>query len=161
MGPWQLLAWPFAAPCPADKQNAMFTHDASSGQLKLGTVEADRVVPLPPHDPTHDRCTKHHEHATQLNQNAVRVCAVQAQFGCPDPTNCCVTAKPCVAPCSLGGWGMPFLLLFGAATALYLGGGTYYAVKVEGKERSAGLLALHPHREQWASLQSLVGAKLV
>ena len=45
VGPWQLLAWPFTAPCPADKQNAMFTHDASSGQLKLGTVEADRVVP--------------------------------------------------------------------------------------------------------------------
>jgi hypothetical protein len=30
---------------------------------------------------------------------------------CPDVTNCCLTAYPCVAPCSLTSWGDVFLLV--------------------------------------------------
>ena len=58
---------------------------------------------------------------------------------CPDATNCCLVAKPCVHPCVLPmGWGALFLILFVAGCCGYVSAGVVYAVKVEGKDPAAG-----------------------
>ena len=106
----------------------------SSRQLKLGTVDADRVqvcaltlcapgpFTLDEESPAAYEWTK--AGGMKFSSTTTRAdYASAAQVYCPDITNCCLTAAPCLAPCSLTSWGAAFLWVMAAGTVAYIGGG--------------------------------------
>ena len=68
--------------------------------------------------------------------------------------DCCLTALPCVAPCvPPSAWGWTFIVLLAVSSALYIGLGMAYNVKVHGMKPTIQAL---PHPEQWRALLGLV-----
>ena len=84
-----------------------------------------------------------------------------SQLLTPCKPDCCVAAAPCIAPACVWsaplGWGVLFMVVFFAGGAIYAGGGSYYAARVQGKELKgpADVLTLHPHRSFWLSFAAL------
>ena len=85
---------------------------------------------------------------------------LEATTGTGGCKRCCVTADPCVAPCSLPlGWGWSFIIVFGCSSVLYLFGGLWWAVKVQGKmptHNVSFMLGEHPHAAYWQGFHGCV-----
>lgn len=73
--------------------------------------------------------------------------------------SCSIAVQPYTvppAPCCLGprdgGWGIPFMLLFGACGILYVGGG----VAVSSRGGGSNALSSHPHYSAWREIRALI-----
>ena len=131
------MGFPISSSHTTERRGVMasaFRLSPSSRQLKLGTVDADRVqvcaltlcapgpFTLDEESPAAYEWTK--AGGMKFSSTTTRAdYASAAQVYCPDITNCCLTAAPCLAPCSLTSWGAAFLWVMAAGTVAYIGGG--------------------------------------